>query len=39
MLKVISLKVGVTIHRDRKWYVAIDPMTGVVAKAKALTKP
>jgi len=30
------LKVGVTIHRDRKWYVAIDPMTGVASQGKSV---
>lgn len=31
-----TLKVGVTIHRDREWYVAIDPVTGVASQGKSV---
>jgi len=30
------LKVGVTIHRDGEWYVAIDPITGVASQGKSV---
>jgi len=30
------LKVGVTIHRDGDWYVAIDPVTGVVSQGRSI---
>jgi len=36
MLKVIGLKVGVTIHKDGEWYVAIDPVTGVASQGKSV---
>jgi len=36
MLKVIGLKVGVTIHKDGQWYVAMDPVTGVASQGKSV---
>ena len=30
------MKVGVTIHRDGEWYVAIDPITGVASQGKSV---
>jgi len=33
---VITLKVGVTIHKDEEWYVAIDPVTGVASQGKSV---
>lgn len=30
------MKVGVTIHRDGEWYVAIDPVTGVASQGKSV---
>jgi len=30
------LKVGVTIHRDGDWYVAIDSVTGVASQGKSI---
>jgi len=30
------LKVGITIHRDGDWYVAIDPVTGVASQGKSI---
>jgi predicted RNase H-like HicB family nuclease len=33
---VITLKVGVTIHKDGEWYVAIDPVTGVASQGKSV---
>ncbi len=36
MLKVTTLKVGVTIHKDGEWYVAIDPITGVASQGKSV---
>jgi predicted RNase H-like HicB family nuclease len=36
MLKVIGLKVGVTIHKDGEWYVAMDPVTGVASQGKSV---
>jgi len=33
---VRTLKVGVTIHRDGEWYVAIDPVTGVASQGKSV---
>ncbi|MBE0513151.1 type II toxin-antitoxin system HicB family antitoxin [Candidatus Bathyarchaeota archaeon] len=32
------LKVGVTIHKDGEWYVAIDPVTGVASQGKSVGK-
>ena len=31
-----TLKIGVTIHRDGEWYVAIDPVTGVASQGKSV---
>ena len=31
-----SLKVGVTIHKDGQWYVAMDPVTGVASQGKSV---
>jgi len=36
MLKVIGLKVGVTMHKDGEWYVAMDPVTGVASQGKSV---
>jgi len=36
MLKVTGLKVGVTIHKDGQWYVAMDPVTGVASQGKSV---
>jgi predicted RNase H-like HicB family nuclease len=36
MLKVIGLKVGVTIHKDGEWYVSMDPVTGVASQGKSV---
>ena len=33
---MITLKVGVTIHKDEEWYVAIDPVTGVASQGKSV---
>ena len=30
------MKVGVRIHRDREWYVAMDPVTGVAGQGKSV---
>ncbi|MBA7495493.1 hypothetical protein ES702_06080 [subsurface metagenome] len=30
------MKVGVTIHKDGDWYVAIDPATGVASQGKTI---
>ena len=30
------LRVGVTIHKEGKWYVAIDPVTGVASQGKTV---
>ncbi len=30
------MKVGITIHRDGNWYVAIDPVTGVASQGKTI---
>jgi len=30
------MKVGVTIHKDGEWYVAIDPVTGVASQGKSV---
>lgn len=30
------MKVGVTIHRDGDWYVAIDSVTGVASQGKSI---
>lgn len=32
------MKVGVTIHKDDDWYVAIDPVTGVASQGKTIDK-
>jgi len=32
------LKVGVTIHKDGDWYVAIDPITGVASQGKNINE-
>ena len=32
------LKVGVTIHKDGDWYVAIDPVTGVASQGKSVAE-
>jgi len=36
VLGVEELKVGVTIHKDGDWYVAIDPVTGVASQGKSI---
>jgi predicted RNase H-like HicB family nuclease len=36
MLKVTTWKVGVAIHKDGEWYVAIDPITGVASQGKSV---
>jgi predicted RNase H-like HicB family nuclease len=35
-LKVLKLRVGVTIHKDGQWYVAVDPVTGVASQGKSV---
>jgi len=30
------LRVGVTIHKDGEWYVAVDPVTGVASQGKSV---
>ena len=30
------MKVGVTIHKDGEWYVAIDPVTGVASQGRSV---
>jgi len=35
-LKVLKLKVGVSIHKDGEWYVAIDAVTGVASQGKSV---
>jgi len=30
------LRVGVTIHKDGQWYVAVDPVTGVASQGKSV---
>jgi len=32
----MALKVGITIHKDGDWYVAIDPVTGVASQGKSI---
>jgi len=32
----VTLKVGVVIHKDGDWYVAIDPVTGVASQGKSV---
>jgi len=36
VLEELKLKVSVTIHRDGKWYVAMDPVTGVASQGKSV---
>jgi predicted RNase H-like HicB family nuclease len=31
---VLTLKIGVTVHKKGKWYVAADPVTGVASQGK-----
>jgi len=33
---VTTLKVGVTIHKDGEWYVAMDPVTCVASQGKSV---
>jgi predicted RNase H-like HicB family nuclease len=33
---VLQLKVGVTIHRDDGWFVAVDSVTGVASQGKSV---
>jgi predicted RNase H-like HicB family nuclease len=33
---VLMLKVGVTIHREGDWYVAMDAVTGVASQGKSV---
>ncbi len=33
--KVLTLKIGVTVHKEGKWYVAADPVTGVASQGKS----
>ena len=28
------MKIGVTVHREGKWYIAADPITGVTSQGK-----
>jgi predicted RNase H-like HicB family nuclease len=28
------MKIGVTVHREKKWYVATEPVTGVTSQGK-----
>lgn len=35
---VQSLKIGVTVHKDGDWYVAIDPVTGVASQGKTVSE-
>jgi predicted RNase H-like HicB family nuclease len=37
-LKVNALRVGVTIHKEGDWYVAIDTVTGVASQGKTCDK-
>lgn len=30
------MRVGVTIHKDGQWYVAVDPVTGVASQGKSV---
>lgn len=30
------MKVSVTIHKEREWYIAIDPITGVASQGKTI---
>jgi len=30
------LRVGVTVHKDGDWFVAIDPVTGVASQGKSV---
>jgi predicted RNase H-like HicB family nuclease len=32
---VLLLRVGVAIHREGDWYVAVDPVTGVASQGKS----
>ena len=34
VLKVFAMKIGVTVHREGKLYVAADPVTGVTSQGK-----
>ena len=33
---MLQLKVGVTIHRDDGWFVAVDSVTGVASQGKSV---
>jgi len=30
--EVLTLKIGVTVHKEGKWYVAADPVSGVASQ-------
>jgi predicted RNase H-like HicB family nuclease len=32
---VYTLKIGVTVHKEGKWYVAVDSVTGVASQGKS----
>ena len=36
MVGLVLLRVGVTIHRDGDWYVAMDPVTGVASQGRSV---
>jgi predicted RNase H-like HicB family nuclease len=36
ILQVSVMKVGVAIHKEGEWYVAIDPVTGVASQGKSI---
>jgi len=34
--KVLMLRIGVTIHKEGEWYVAVDPVTCVASQGKSV---